>query len=151
MAVDDFAFDEMTLEVCGDQIDAAYLAPVARGVSEERTRRGILEGRREDLVVIDTGFEGSALDAQASFRGAVAFGLVHPNQLVHTPSGRQLVSRDSDPRLVLRMVSELFLLGFDPDFSASYSLGVCGRGVRRVGSQGVAYGSQEIVGRIFGS
>jgi hypothetical protein len=39
------------------------------------------------LVVVNSGFEGGALDAQASFAGAVALDLVDPYEAVDTAAG----------------------------------------------------------------
>jgi hypothetical protein len=47
----------------------------------------VAEGGREDLVVVNSGFEGGALDAQASFAGAVALDLVDPDEAVDTAAG----------------------------------------------------------------
>jgi hypothetical protein len=96
-AVDHLAVEERALEVGSDEVDAAYAAAVAGGEGEEGASRGVAQGRREGLVVVDAGLERRALDAEPCLGRAVTLDLVHPNQLVDAAAAGHLAARDEHP------------------------------------------------------
>ena len=105
VAVDDFPFDEPTLEIGRHQVDAAHLAAVASGVSEQRARGRVTQCGRENLLVIDAFFKGSTLYAEPSFGSAISFLFVHPNEFMDTSTLRDLVPVYHNPRLVVAVIA----------------------------------------------
>ena len=141
---DGLAFDKLSLQVSCHEVDAPHSAPVARRVSEERTRGRVAQGGGPGLVVVDAGFQGRTLDAETSLSGAVSLFLVDPDELVDATSARDCITGDCDPRLVLRVIVQLLLLGTHPHLARGDSLGVGGRRASRIGAKSVAEGGDEL-------
>ena len=59
-AVHDLAFKERALQVSCHQVDAADLTSVPGGDGEESPSRGVPEGRRKGLIVVDACLEGTS-------------------------------------------------------------------------------------------
>ena len=137
MAVDHLSLDEVALEIGSDKVDAADFTAVASGIREERAGRGMAKRGGKHLVVIDAGFQGRALNAQASFGSAVALRLIDPDELVNASARRYLVARDRDPGLVSSMIPELISLGLQSNRTAGDDLGVSSGSIRRVRAEGV--------------
>ena len=140
MAVDDFPLDELALQVGGHEIHAANAAAALRGVGEESSRRAVLEGGSEGLVVVDAPLERAALHAESGFRGTISLDLVDPHELVDTTSGGELVDADACPRRVVDVIVELLVLRARPRLPHLGSLLVVLGGSGRVGPEGSEQG-----------
>ena len=97
MAIDNFAIQECTLEVCGDEVDTADGAVLAGGMTEKGTRGTVAQCRGEGLIEVDTMFESAPLHAEANLNLTVTLDLVYPNQFVDPPAARHVAARDEFP------------------------------------------------------
>ena len=95
------------------------------------------------MLVVNAGFKRGALNAQPGFGCAVAFCFVHPDQLMDSATGGELIYGDGVPRLVLPVVTELLAFGLNPDLPTLHGFGVGARCVGRVGAHGVAHADEK--------
>ena len=114
MAIDHLTIQEGTLKVSGDKIDAANLALLPSGVSEESARGAMAKSGRESLIEIGARLECTTLDTKAYFDIAISFDLVDPHKLMNTPTLRHLSAADESPRFIAGVIIEFAYLSIQP-------------------------------------
>ena len=121
--IDNLTFDKIALEVCGDEVNAANLAAITRGVGKQATCGSMTQRFGKSLIVVDALFKCTPLNTQARFSRPIAFHFEHPNKPMDAPPARHIRSIDEVPRFIGAMVGEFFRNGVRPRRPAGNCLG----------------------------
>jgi hypothetical protein len=116
MAVYYLARLELPLEVRSDKIPPSHAEVEACGDGGEEAQCGWAHGGAECLVIVDAWYLRAALNAEASFEGAIALAFVGPHEFHELAAVGDLSARNGGPRAVGFVVGDLADFGVVPAF-----------------------------------